>query len=81
MKTIYCIAFRQGRELLLDWYERPASREADKGSTGAATEVYFDFEVPDSMTEHSITAAADDMAWFKLTFPHKEVITSTGCEI
>ena len=47
-------------------------RDKDKLSTGAEKEIYFEVAVPPESTSEQITAMADDLSWFKFTYPRKE---------
>ncbi len=72
MKTVYCIGFEDQGRFVADWYEYEDVRDKDKLSTGAEKEIYFEVAVPPESSSEQITAMADDLSWFKFTYPRKE---------
>jgi len=76
---IYCIGYEERKQIVADWYTSEEARALFIGASGTK-EVLFTFTVSAQANDEQISAMADDLAWFKCTFPATGVSTEESVE-
>lgn len=67
-RLIFCIGYEERHDVVADWYTSEEARAPFIGASGC-DEVLFSFTVSEQTSDAQISAMAEDLAWFKCTFP------------
>ena len=78
-RLIFCIGYEERNDIVADWYTSEKARTPFIGASGCE-EVLFSFSVSAQTSDVQISAMAEDLAWFKCTFPATGVSNEQAVE-